>query len=1290
MKRAREIDGGENKLSCIVLLKNQLGYFGWEGRRQRGHGDGTPFGVISDLHSSREILQASSCSVATEVKSSGAAAEEVYVSGTQPAACSGSEFPEALISDKPKDGVCDDLGKLEADPRKERRKREKRKKHRPKVVEIERTERKPKMEIPMPPQTPNQKTPVKKKGKMIGRRTFARKKLFANSLADNDGWEEAGDQPNRGSVDETINPSSRIQIDEGGLAAEMDVESCGSGLFAENLPAGSTYSYGDVNIGIDELLQELAKLPMKSSSPLLLKADLLQLNIESPLASLSYILDNIRIPCLLDFAKQARRNIDKSRTKTGYKLRNGLYYSANKVLDDFMCVFKNFLPNLLLKNDKSTVSGQMFNNKGGGRSKKNISGSKELKATGKRKSMPATNFEIVPYTHLCELSSRFQHIEASCTTPMTSNFTANGQKTQTSGDINNTLIQHSSNTMELALQSVVDNIRSVDIDEGFHADDPTELGSAIVPFVGGGMIVPYNRSSEQVKQKTHRAEVLLDPETDRMWRLLKENKDEHNVEGMDSCNLQWWENERQVFLGRAKSFTARMNLILGDRRFSPWKGSIVDSVVGVFLTQNVSDHLSSSAFMSLAAKFPVAEGGCSERKSAEQNEETSTDSMACPDDIPCLSNCDDQDTMDIQLNGQPLESMAGQSCHFQNSLGLTEKIENSMIIDVDGCTSKQAEIISTVFYENEQNDCRDLPLVLSESTTFSSINKYPIDTMDVEMEATTSYSSKLKANFRFEKNASSVKKGNFVDEVKIDWEDMRRKIDDGSGKKVRSYESLDSVNWEKVRNADVNEVSEAIRERGMNNLLAERIKDFLNRLVRDHGSIDLEWLRNICPDDTKKYLLSIRGLGIKSVECVRLLALKNVAFPVDTNVARISVRLGWVPLKPLPEFLQLHLLEQYELHYHMITFGKVFCTKNRPNCKICPMRGECKHFNSAKLALPAPDEKQFKTPFPFTHSTGCSSLDAIPQLQYNNRQVSGVLCDNCDPVIEHPPSPIIEESPPSPPLEALQILDTDIEDAFYEDDEIPTIKLDLKQFGKKLQNLIQENDMKIPDNDISKALVELSAEAASIQARKLKHISGLRTEHHVYELPDSHLLLEGMDQREPDDPSPYLLAIWTPGETAQSIEPPQSCCEIHETGLLCERETCFACNSRRELEAQTVRGTLLIPCRTAMRGRFPLNGTYFQTNEVFADHDSSRNPIQVPRSCLWNLPRRTVYFGTSIAAIFRGFTATEPIQYCFSKGFVCVRGFDRTTREPKPLYARLHLPRSKAPPNKKPWVRREE
>jgi hypothetical protein len=84
-----------------------------------------------------------------------------------------------------------------------------------------------------------------------------------------------------------------------------------------------------------------------------------------------------------------------------------------------------------------------------------------------------------------------------------------------------------------------------------------------------------------------------------------------------------------------------------------------------------------------------------------------------------------------------------------------------------------------------------------------------------------------------------------------------------------------------------------------------------------------------------------------------------------------------------------------------------------------------------------------------------------------------------------------------------------------------------------------------------------------------------------------------------------------------------------------------------------------------MHGSFPLNGTYFQVNEagtsqcystlhpettcffyciilylgvlqVFADHESSLHPLQVPRSLLWSLRRRFVYFGTSVPNIFKG------------------------------------------------------
>lgn len=44
---------------------------------------------------------------------------------------------------------------------------------------------------------------------------------------------------------------------------------------------------------------------------------------------------------------------------------------------------------------------------------------------------------------------------------------------------------------------------------------------------------------------------------------------------------------------------------------------------------------------------------------------------------------------------------------------------------------------------------------------------------------------------------------------------------------------------------------------------------------------------------------------------------------------------------------------------------------------------------------------------------------------------------------------------------------------------------------------------------------------------------------------------------------------------------------------------------------------------------------------MFADHASSLNPIDVPRAWIWNLPRRTVYFGTSVSTIFKGISSLK-------------------------------------------------
>lgn len=108
----------------------------------------------------------------------------------------------------------------------------------------------------------------------------------------------------------------------------------------------------------------------------------------------------------------------------------------------------------------------------------------------------------------------------------------------------------------------------------------------------------------------------------------------------------------------------------------------------------------------------------------------------------------------------------------------------------------------------------------------------------------------------------------------------------------------------------------------------------------------------------------------------------------------------------------------------------------------------------------------------------------IPQ---NNLGRGGVFSLNCEPIIEEPTTP---ESP-------VEVPERDIEDAFYEDpDEIIAITLNIEEFTTNFLSNIQE-ETEMQEGDMSKALVMLSPEIASIPRPKLKHASRLRTEHQV-------------------------------------------------------------------------------------------------------------------------------------------------------------------------------------------------
>jgi len=86
--------------------------------------------------------------------------------------------------------------------------------------------------------------------------------------------------------------------------------------------------------------------------------------------------------------------------------------------------------------------------------------------------------------------------------------------------------------------------------------------NALVPYKGGGTLVPYD-GFEFVKKHKPRPKVDLDPESDRVWKLLMGKEGSEGLERTDKGKEQWWEEERKVFHGRVDSFIARMHLVQG-------------------------------------------------------------------------------------------------------------------------------------------------------------------------------------------------------------------------------------------------------------------------------------------------------------------------------------------------------------------------------------------------------------------------------------------------------------------------------------------------------------------------------------------------------------------------------------------------------------------------------------------------------------------------------------------------------------------------------------------------------
>src|SRR5581483_2162166 len=160
--------------------------------------------------------------------------------------------------------------------------------------------------------------------------------------------------------------------------------------------------------------------------------------------------------------------------------------------------------------------------------------------------------------------------------------------------------------------------------------------------------------------------------------------------------------------------------------------------------------------------------------------------------------------------------------------------------------------------------------------------------------------------------------------------------------------------WEAVRDAPTAEVQETIANVNFPEVKAPRIQAVLRQITEERGNLNLDFLCDLPIEESMQWLDRFEGVGPKTTACVLLFSCQRAVLPVDTHVARISIRLGLIGKKVSADaahnLLQALLPQDarsiYNFHKALLRHGQRVCVFERPRCKQCILTDICDYYQS--------------------------------------------------------------------------------------------------------------------------------------------------------------------------------------------------------------------------------------------------------------------------------------------------------------------------------------------------------
>lgn len=166
-------------------------------------------------------------------------------------------------------------------------------------------------------------------------------------------------------------------------------------------------------------------------------------------------------------------------------------------------------------------------------------------------------------------------------------------------------------------------------------------------------------------------------------------------------------------------------------------------------------------------------------------------------------------------------------------------------------------------------------------------------------------------------------------------------------KAINNLKKLNLVSIDALKLLTADELAQLIRPSGYFNQKALKVKNFLNFITKNYNdSLDRMFDEEV--HVLRDKLLSIKGVGPETADCIILYGGNKPIFVIDTYTYRVLSRHGLVPEQTsygemqelFMDSLTLDPVMFNEYHALLVKVGKTHCKKRVPVCTGCPLEGD--------------------------------------------------------------------------------------------------------------------------------------------------------------------------------------------------------------------------------------------------------------------------------------------------------------------------------------------------------------